>query len=494
MLFPPYPEKDLVDETKTLTVVPAMPEGPLELVVIDGPRREALPLGERASVVIGRGKECDIVLNDPSISRRHAVLRLAGELSIEDVGSSNGTSVGGVPVEANTRVPISLGTPLELGSVTTFLHRARSARASKPPAALEGAADVPAGVVALAPRMRELFGRLRSVAPSMLNVLLLGETGVGKEVLAESVHSMSARAEGPYLKLNCAALSESLLEAELFGYEKGAFTGANRSKPGLFEAADGGSVFLDEVGDMPLTTQVKLLRVLENGEVTRVGSVRPLKVDVRYIAATNRDLRAAIQQGSFRADLYFRLNGVTLTIPPLRERREDILPLASHFLLRAITRDRRPPVQVSPEARDKLLTHEWPGNARELRAVMERALVFCRGGVIQPEDLLFEEVGDSRRIEVGDTSGQPTVLPPPRASDPPTRMMRTVTPATPVPTSPPGVGPLRDERREFERQRIIEALRATQGNQTRAAELLGVSRRTLINKIEAYGLERPRKR
>ena len=225
------------------------------------------------------------------------------------------------------------------------------------------------------------------MARANINVLLLGETGVGKEVLARAIHAHSPRSKGPFLGINCAALAESLLESELFGSEKGAFTGA-LARPGLFEAAGGGTVFLDEIGELPLGTQAKLLRVLEERKVTRLGSTRHASIDVRFVSATNRDVEADSRQGRLRPDLYFRLNGVALTIPPLRDRPREIDALAASFLSAACQDlERTSPPAISPAALELLRRHAWPGNIRELRNVIERAAVMCTESTILPEHL-----------------------------------------------------------------------------------------------------------
>jgi two-component system response regulator AtoC len=283
-------------------------------------------------------------------------------------------------------------------------------------------------------------------------VLILGETGVGKEVMAKTLHERSPRAAGPLVSINCASFAESMLEAELFGYEKGAFTGALRAKAGLLELAQGGTLFLDEVGEMPLSLQAKLLRVLEQREVWRIGALAPHAIDARFVSATHRDLEREIAAGRFREDLYFRLAGVSLHIPPLRERLDEIEPLARDFLARAAAASGRAPPVLSQQALTQLRARPWPGNVRELRNTVERALLLCRGDVVQPEHL---------------TAEGPIVV---RTSDPPSAA------------------------REDERARIIEALERCAGNQTHAARLLGISRRTLITRIEEYDLPRPRKR
>ncbi len=239
--------------------------------------------------------------------------------------------------------------------------------------------------------MQRIHQLAERAAAGTINVIVTGETGVGKELLSETVHRMSPRRDGPYVCLNCAALSETLLESELFGHERGAFTGAHQAKTGLIEAAAGGSLFLDEVGELSLTTQAKLLRVLETREVTRLGSVKPRRIDVRFIAATNRDLEAEVERGTFRRDLYFRLNGITLTIPPLRERRTEIPYLAGIFIRRICRELGRPEPQLPQPILHILEQYAWPGNIRELKNMIERAVLLCDGPAIGLDHLPSEK-------------------------------------------------------------------------------------------------------
>ena len=339
-------------------------------------------------------------------------------------------------------------------------------------------------------------------------------------MFAEAIHNGSRRAHAPLLRINCAALSGSLLESELFGHEKGSFTGALGAKAGLFESADGGTVFLDEVGELPLDTQAKLLRVIERGEVIRLGSVQPRRVDVRYVAATNRDLQQLIAENRFRSDLFFRLNGFAVTLPPLRKRRREVVPLARFFLDRA-AQGRQ--YTLGPAAEAALESYPWPGNVRELKNVVERAIVLAGpSGNIEPMHLQlpdpqtgqdtsqvsYEPIGPNDTVPptpYGGSSGSggwqpmppmPPMQPPPMGMHPPPGMMGP-TPGFGVPAvNPNAVNPndLRAQRESWERQQIMSALERTSGNQKEAAKLLGISRRTLINKIEAYGIARPRKR
>ena len=338
-------------------------------------------------------------------------------------------------------------------------------------AALHGPANAGSAarqVVILDPGMVTLYQLIDRVAPSALSVLLLGETGVGKEIIAEAIHRRSRRAEKPFVRLNCAALTESLLESELFGHQKGSFTGADRDKRGLLESAAGGTVFLDEVGELPMGTQVKLLRVLEERAVRPVGAIEVKPIDVRFLAATNRNLDAEIERGAFRQDLFFRLNGITLNIPPLRERQAELEALIDAFVSEAARQVPRAAPRVSAEALAQLRAYPWPGNLRELRNVLERATLLCAGDEITPEHL---------------PAGKIAVLPAaaPRAAPQPVSV-----------GSPTGLG-LKEELEALERQRVLDALQACGGNQTRAAKALGISRNTLLARLGSYGVPRPRK-
>ncbi len=323
-------------------------------------------------------------------------------------------------------------------------------------------------------RVRQLAAR---AASSNINVLILGETGVGKEVLARGIHRQSARSTQPFLALNCAGLSESLIESELFGYEKGAFTGAGQAKLGLLESANGGTVFLDEIGEMPSGLQARLLRVIESREVLPVGALKPRTIDVRFVAATNRDLEAEVLRGSFRRDLFFRLNGLSLTVPPLRERVAEIPELARVFLEAAARESGRPGPQLSPVALGLLESYRWPGNIRELKNVIERAVVLCDGPLIDLVHLPVEKMRPSANVVVAAMSGSaPADL------------------FAPVPLELPGTRPNFAPEEEQERTRILQALRSAAGNQTQAARALGIPRRTFVARLDRYAIPRPRKR
>ncbi|WP_437521408.1 sigma 54-interacting transcriptional regulator [Sorangium sp. So ce726] len=468
-----------------------------ELAVFASDGVVAHPLPESGSVSIGRASDNDICINHRSVSRRHAILHVGPQLRLEDLGGTNATFVraSGMTVDtvkteelrqvSKQIIDIAPGEYITLGSVFVVVRRTEPAEGApsaggRLPSASHGSSDV----VLRDPAMRALYEQAYLAAPGRISVLLLGETGTGKEVLAQAIHrrSSAARARGPFLGLNCAALSESLLESELFGHEKGAFTGAVQARPGLFEAADGGTVFLDEVGELPQTIQVKLLRVLEEHQVLRVGGRVPRSIDVRFLSATHRDLEADVARGAFRQDLYFRLNGVTLTIPPLRQRAADIAPLAELFAARACKAFERSQIPaLSGEAIALLERYAWPGNIRELRNVMERAVMLCAGDRLLPEHLPPKM-----------TAPAAPAAPAPGAAMQDREAKRH--PEEPmVPRGKERSAPQALASDPDERQRIVEALEKCVGNQTYAAKMLGISRRTLVSKIEKYNLPRPRK-
>jgi len=312
-------------------------------------------------------------------------------------------------------------------------------------------AAAPPSLVVADPAMERALELARRAAQSDLTVLVLGETGVGKELVAAEIHRNSARRAGPFVRINCAALPASLVEAELFGHERGAFTGADRRRVGIIESAHGGTLLLDEVGELPAAVQAKLLRVLEERRLSRVGSTEEVRVDVRFVAATHRDLEAEVRRGAFREDLYFRLSAFVLEVPPLRERPRDLAPLAAAFAQKSAARLGRPAPSLTPAFVEALRRYPWPGNVRELRNVIERAVVLAEGSALGPEHLPERLGGD-----------------------------------TPRTSAPPGELPARID--ELERQSLVEALRATNGNRTHAARHLGISRRALLYKLKKHGL------
>jgi transcriptional regulator with PAS, ATPase and Fis domain len=307
-------------------------------------------------------------------------------------------------------------------------------------------------VVARSSKMQEVLAMVDRVAPTNSTVLLGGESGVGKDLIARAIHEKSRRAAGPFIKINSTAIPENLLESELFGYERGAFTGANASKPGKFEMADKGTLFLDEIGDVPLVIQVKLLRVLQEREFERLGGTRTVKVDVRLIAATNRDLREALEQGTFREDLYYRLNVVPIDIAPLRQRKEDIPDLVNLFISRFAGDSGKPVEGITPEAMQILVNYHWPGNVRELQNIIERACALAKGVVLKVEDIHLD-VRPARA-----TNGAGNFLPDGMTLE------------------------------HWEDEMIRESLRRANGNKSQAARLLGLSRNALRYRLSKIGI------
>jgi two-component system, NtrC family, response regulator AtoC len=555
-------------------------------------------LPSSGEVTIGRSSSCDVVINHPSVSRQHAVLRTS-PLEIIDLGSRNGTCVRGNTLERGIPTALAVGEAIQIGEASILIHSsgdagdrpldsaleqtesldllrgecARSARTSASFALVqveitqgrsreahtllrallrvsdfvknEGngallvllvdtrADQVELALTRMADRLRKqgidarlgvarypddgvvaeqllahayeqlsreagapptamdgVRGIIQQVATGDLSVLLTGETGVGKELCAEMIHRASTRAPRPFVKLNCSALVETLIESELFGHERGAFTGATTAHEGLLETGNGGTVFLDEIGELPLGVQSKLLRVLEEQVVRRVGANTAHKVDVRFICATNRDLADEVDAGRFRRDLYYRINGVTLAIPPLRERRSEIVPLARAFARRA-----RPGASLAfgKEVIAELEYHSWPGNIRELRNAIERAVLMSSGGTIRPPHLAIDTRERSRDSSV--TMPVERVPRERRSTDritsPTAPMDRVSSPAITVESR--DSRPLANAVADLERQRIIDALEQCGGNQTRAARVLGISRNTLVARLEEFGLPRPRK-
>ena len=313
------------------------------------------------------------------------------------------------------------------------------------------------GIVARSPKTIRVLETVRQVATTSATVLILGESGTGKELIASAVHQHSPRRDKPFVALNCAALSEGILESELFGHEKGSFTGAVKTREGRFEHADGGTLFLDEVGDMPMATQIKLLRVIEQGEIYRVGSNEPIKVNVRLVAATNQDLQKLIESGEFREDLYFRLKVITLQLPPLRERREEIPPLIDHFIARFSGKHDKPIDGIDPEALKVLQNNPWKGNVRELENCIENMVVVATGRLLSVEDI------------------PPDILHSTPLAAPPSKPSFQIVAGTSLD--------------EMEKQLIRATLKKTGGNRHEAARILKIGERTLYRKLKQYGIE-----
>jgi two-component system, NtrC family, response regulator AtoC len=394
----------------------------LVLVALFAERNEVWTLPRRGKVTLGRAHTCDVVVDDPTVAQLHAVLELGPRVVVRRKASGAETRVEGLSLGDGESAELAVGAVVDLGQASLLLQRRGGAPSPGGQALSFGDHDALVGGA-----LATTYDVVRRAAAGDLSVLVLGETGVGKDLVAELVHRLSPRAAGPFVRVHCAALAASLFESELFGHERGAFTGAVHAKPGLVELADGGTLMLDEVGEIPLAMQVKLLRVLEDRRVTRLGSSSPVTVDVRFVAATNRDLLDDVERGRFRRDLYYRLSGLTVTVPPLRERRAEILPLAELFLARSS----RPALTFGEDARHLLATHPFPGNVRELRLAVERAAALAAGETIAAADLALE----------GAEPGASSV------------------------------------------EALLRALGETAGNQSEAARRLGISRRTLVTRL-----------
>ncbi|GMU08301.1 sigma 54-interacting transcriptional regulator [Corallococcus caeni] len=395
------------------------------------------------SFTVGKDAGNDLVLQDRFISGRHLkVSRKDGVFHVVDLRSTNGTWLGPVRLfEAEVTLPTSL----RVGEAELVLEAVPAAKKE---------AQAFHGILGSDPSVRQLTDLIQRVAPSTAAVTILGESGTGKELVANALHACSPRANRPLIPVNCAAISKELIESELFGHEKGAFTGSVGARKGAFEEADGGTLFLDEIGELPLDLQAKLLRALESGEIKRVGASRPLHVDVRVVAATNRDLLAAAREGRFREDLYYRLCVVPLHLPPLRNRRGDVVALAEHFVRAFAPRGQT--VRFTQAALERLQQHAWPGNIRELRNVVHRALLLRKGPSIDGSDLSFDQ-------EVNRETG--------------------IT----VPELPPGMT-LEQMLEKLERQIIETALRRFNNNRERVARELGLARSTLFKRLKDWGL------
>jgi DNA-binding NtrC family response regulator len=415
-----------------------------QLRVKQGTTEHLHPLGS-GSLTVGKDPGNEVVLQDKFISGRHLrVTQRETGFHVQDLNSTNGTFLDGVRL---FEAEVPMNTVLRVGETELVLEPVSSGPRSAPFH----------GIVGTDPAMRELVKRLKRVAPTDALVTVLGESGTGKELVAKALHESSPRAGQPFIPVNCAALSPTLLESELFGHVKGAFTGADAKRTGAFEEAHGGTLFLDEVGELPLEVQAKLLRVLECGEVKPVGATRPFHVDVRVVAATHRDLKQWARQGKFREDLYYRLCVMPLVLPPLRSRRGDLRVLAEHFVRLHAPRGQVP--QLTPAAWARLQQHSWPGNIRELRNVVRRALMVREGSKVDAQDILFEEAYH-------------------RAPE---------DPAVESLELPAGVT-LEQMMERLERQLVESTLRRCQYHKERAAKELGLARSSLFKRLKQWGL------
>jgi len=436
----------------------------IKVEVVSGPDQGKSFVADGGELSIGTADGNDLQLTDPAVSRHHCVVTVVPRgYQLADLGSTNGTTVAGIGVE---RALVRPGVVVELGQ-TRLRFDIGDDRVREPLAEEERWGRA----LGRSPAMRRIFALLPRLAGSDTSLLLEGETGTGKSLLAEVIHDASSRRAGPFVVVDCGAIPPTLIESELFGHERGAFTGATATRRGVFEAAAAGTVFLDEIGELPLGIQAKLLRAVEAREVLRLGSTKPIAIAVRFVAATNRELASEVAAGRFRRDLYFRLDGVTLRIPPLRDRIDRIAPLALRFL--AAARPRRP-AHATPALLAALAAYDWPGNVRELKAVIERAVLLAGGGDLEPKHLAFAP--RSREPE------REREREPERASEP-----------VAAAGSVEGLGFLTAEQRA-DRAKILDALDRSAGNQTRAAKLLEISRTTLVNKLALYRIPRPRPR
>lgn len=425
------------DRTKILKVSPGgekwTVECPaLEVAYSDGSQKEITL--RKSSLTVGSDPKSDLVLTDDYVSARHCRI-VAGESGwkVEDLNSTNGTFINGNKIKEALLLP---GTPIQVGHSTLVFKAQKKEEPIAP-----GDSTRFCGILGQSLQMRRLFTLLSKVAPTDHTVLVRGPTGSGKELISRAVHTLSKRANGPYVILNCGAISPNLIESELFGHEKGSFTGAANRHVGAFEEASGGTLFLDEIGELPLELQPKLLRVLENRTIRRVGSNAELPVDVRIVAATHRNLADWVKEGKFREDLYFRLQVIPVSVPPLADRKEDIPLLVEHFIRQASP---EAPVTVDEAALEKLKSYDWPGNIRELKNVLMRALIFADGNRIGADNIeILRELGSN--VAANSLEG-------------------------------------------LEKAKIEEILEQTQGNKTKAAEILGIAKSTLFKKLKDYGI------
>jgi DNA-binding NtrC family response regulator len=387
--------------------------------------------------------------------------------------------------------------PIDLEELKLLAERARETSRLKQELShyrRRGGRDVPfAGIIGESPALRAVLEQAHQIAAldETPPVLITGETGTGKGLVARTLHASGPRSTKPFIEINCTALPANLMEAELFGYERGAFTDAKESKVGLFEAAEGGFLFLDEIGDIELSLQGKMLRAIEDQTVRRVGGIRDRKINTRIVAATNRDLEREAQQGNFRKDLYFRLAVILLRLPPLRERGDDVLILAEHFLRRFSAKYGKEVHRIDPRARDMLLAYPWPGNVRELSHVIERAALWSRGPTLEVEHLALERPIESAGGPSSDVPVRPSTpgAPTPGAPIPSAPTPGAPTPGAPTPVANPALPASGVDLPQWEKSVIEEALREAGGNQTKAAQRLGISRDTLRYRLKKFGLQ-----
>jgi transcriptional regulator with PAS, ATPase and Fis domain len=439
------------EETLSLNAASLTPEGSAWLIVeTPGAAGRPVVIGSEP-LILGSSEDCNVRIEDPHVSRRHAeIQRGAGGVVLRDLGSRNGTLVGRIAVK---EVVLSSGAEIRLGTTTLRFEMGgeagRLGHLVNDPVREQELAEAPSqfgAAIGASTPLRRVFALLARLAPTELTITLIGETGTGKDVLARAVHEASARARQPFVVFDCGAVAPNLIESELFGHVKGAFTGAVAERQGAFERAQGGTLFLDEIGELSLELQPKLLRVLEQRRLRRVGGGEDRPVDVRIVAATNRDLEAQVRNAAFRQDLYFRLSTAVLHVPPLRERAVDLPALVAHFVA-----ELGRPLSVTPETMQVLAGYEWPGNVRELKNVVTAAAALVEGETLEPRHLIFFR--PQRR--------RPSI---PRL-------------------------PLAGQSLEaIEKAAIDQTLRQFDGNRTKAARALGIASSTLYEKIKKYDL------
>ncbi len=415
---------------------------------------------ERAMIALRSGQGADLVMIDVRLDIRQLCISLKTErISVPviafGIGAETKLAVDAIKAGAKEYIPL----PPDAELIA---------------AVLSAVAEETSSIIHRDPAMKKVLSLADQIAPSDATVLITGESGTGKEVLARYLHSKSKRAQKAFISLNCAAIPENLLESELFGHEKGAFTGAIGRRIGKFEEANGGTLLLDEISEMHPRLQAKLLRAIQEREVDRVGGAQPIKVDIRLLATSNRDIEEEVRQGNFREDLYFRLNVVSIALPPLRERQQDIEALAEHFIAKYAEANSVPAPTPSEEVRRMMLTHPWRGNVRELENSMHRAVLLSRDGIITPESIQLRGAaigtpGDGADRNIGTGDGSAAQAPASRQDAEPPLVGRTVA--------------------AVERDLIIDTLNHTLGNRTHAATILGISIRTLRNKLKLYSQE-----
>jgi DNA-binding NtrC family response regulator len=417
-----------------------------KLVAISGRDLQKTFATEGKEVTIGSQGDNLCVLNDPTVSRHHAIIEETGRgYVLRDLGSTNGTYLNGILIK---EAYLEYGSMIGLGN-TRLQFVPLEERIEIPPSE----ENYFGTVFAISIEMKRIFTMLKKISPSDITVTIEGETGTGKELVARAIHSHSQRAKGPFVVIDCGSISQNLIESELFGHEKGAFTGATQTRRGAFEVANGGTIFIDEIGELAMEMQPKLLRVLEQREVRRVGGNEVFKVNVRVIAATNKDLASEVQKGRFREDLFYRISVVRIHLPPLREKGEDIPLLAQQFARELSTEYRGTgDVTVSAEALEVLRHHYWPGNVRELRNVITRAMAMGSGKSLQLRDFIIPFPSEGK----------------PRVPSLDSLVGRTL--------------------EEIEKAAIMKTLKAQGGNKSAAARVLGIAYSTLYEKIKKYGL------